>query len=56
MRGGVRLISEPEGYECPYCLSPVGYVGRLIAWLVGEKFHDCDYRNVISPPQESDEG
>lgn len=31
---------------CPYCLKPVGYVGRFYAWLFGAGIHQCDFLNV----------
>lgn len=41
---------------CPYCGAPVGYLGRLFAWLLGTRFHGCDFSNVVAPPQELDHG
>lgn len=34
------------GWQCPYCLRPVGYLGRFFAWALGVGFHGCDLRNV----------
>lgn len=40
------LKHHPFPGECPYCLKPVGYIGRLLAWLLGTGFHGCNFSNV----------
>ncbi len=43
----MRLIQQPaHGWQCPYCLKHVGYLGRFFAWLLGSDFHSCDFRNT----------
>lgn len=33
-------------YCCPACGKPVGYLGRVLAYIMGYGWHDCDFRNV----------
>ena len=35
------------GWQCPYCLQPIGYLGRFFAWLFGARFHRCDESNIV---------
>ena len=43
---GLPLVHEPSGSQCPYCLAPVGYLGRFLAWIFGTQIHQCDFSNV----------
>ena len=45
-RGGFPLKKEPAGFQCPYCLRPVGYLGRAAAHVFGTGIHGCDFLNV----------
>lgn len=45
----MKLKHNHPGYCCPYCLKPVGYVGRFFAWFFGTRFHNCDFSNVAKP-------
>lgn len=40
------LKSEPQDFQCPYCLRPVGILGNWLAKLFGTQFHGCDFSNV----------
>jgi hypothetical protein len=42
----MKYIRQYPRYCCPYCGAPVGYLGRLFAWLFGVGFHGCDFSNV----------
>lgn len=44
-----QLKRQPPCHCCPYCLKPVGYLGRLFAWLFGTKIHYCTSSNVLPP-------
>lgn len=43
------LKQQPQHWQCPYCLAPVGIIGNWLAWFFGTNFHGCDFRNVKSP-------
>lgn len=38
------IESALPAWCCPECDKPVGYVGRVMAWLLGNGSHGCDYR------------
>jgi hypothetical protein len=42
----ITLKHEVPGHLCPYCLKPVGYLGRFFSWLFGAGIHKCDFLNV----------
>ncbi|SCB30772.1 hypothetical protein [Rhizobium lusitanum] len=42
----LHLRHEAPAHCCPYCLKPVGYIGRGLSLLFGAKIHKCDFLNV----------
>lgn len=45
----LSLKKEPQSWQCPYCLRPVGIIGNWLAKILGTRFHGCDFRNVKKP-------
>jgi len=45
-RTGLLLKAEPYHWECPFCLKPVGDVGRFFAFICGSELHGCDGSNI----------
>lgn len=43
----MKLIKTPAYWQCPYCLKPVGLLGRGLAWFFGTRFHGCDFHNLL---------
>ena len=43
-----EFIRKYYSSDCPYCGKPVGWLGRLNAWIFGRSFHGCDNSNVLS--------
>ena len=47
-RTGLLLKEEPYHWECPFCLKPVGDVGRFFAFVLGGDLHECDQSNIAT--------
>ena len=43
-----EFIRKYHSSNCPYCGKPVGWLGRLNAWIFGRGFHGCDDSNVLT--------
>jgi hypothetical protein len=49
----IELKEQVPAHCCPYCKKEVGYLGRAIAWLLGTRFHGCDFSNVKEQHRDS---
>lgn len=49
IKGGLPLTLKPKLHQCPWCLRPVGLLGRGFAAVLGTGIHSCDFSNVMSP-------
>jgi hypothetical protein len=45
------LRQSPRYWQCPFCLKPVGLVGRGLAYMVGVGVHGCRFTNVMHPQE-----
>ena len=46
MKTDLPLKREPEFWECPYCVKPVGLIGNWLSWWFGTRIHKCNWANV----------